>query len=167
MNTATDTAVRPATRPQHGELLYTFEGSFNDIVPVGPVADGFRMNGHFGGPITAGDLTGAQVDGVDYFLLRNDGAGVVRGHEVVRHGDRVVTVELNGLLLPPEGIEAPLPEDVVRPGFAWPEEAYTIHVSARFETADPALAHLNTTVVAHTGTVNFTTGRLHVDARVI
>jgi hypothetical protein len=167
MNTATTTAVRPGTRPKGGDLLYSFDGSFTDIVPIGPVHDGFRMNGHFAGPVTAGELTGAQVTGVDYFLVRHDGAGVVRAHEIVRAGESVIAVELHGLLLPPADVDTPRPDDIVRPDFAWPEQPYTIHVSAQFETADPDLDYLNTTVVAHTGTVNFTTGQLHIDARVV
>ena len=167
MNTATTTAVRPGTRPKGGDLLYSFDGNFTDIVPIGPVANGFRLDGHFAGPVTTGDLTGAQVTGVDYFRIRHDGAGVVRGHEIVRAGESVIAVELHGLLLPPEGLDAPRPGDIVQPGFAWPEQSYTIHVSAQFETADSELDYLNTTVVAHTGTVNFATGQLHIDAHVV
>lgn len=164
MNT---TAMADRAAPPVSKLLYRFDGHFTEIVPIGPVADGFRLNGHFAGPVTAGELEGAQVTGVDYFRLRSDGVGVIRGHEVVVDGDRVVAVELHGLLLPPSGVEAPRPADIVQPGFTWPTESYTIHVSATFETAAPGLEHLNTTVVAHTGTVNFTTGELHVEARVI
>jgi len=164
MSSALDTT---ATRPLVGQLLYRFEGQFSEIVPIGLVADGFRLNGHFGGPIVAGDLAGARLTGVDYFRIDHDGLGIVRAHEIVTDGERTVAVELQGLLRPPAGVTAPRPAEIVRPGFAWPTEPYTIHVSARFETAAPELAHLNATVVAHTGTVNFTTGRLHVDAYVI
>lgn len=153
---------RPASR-----LLYSFDGQFSDIVPVGPVADGFRLDGYFGGTLTAGDLSGARLVGVDYFRIRHDAVGIVTAHEIVTHGDDTVAVELHGLLVPPRGRPAPRPSDIVQPGFLWPDEPYTIHVSATFETASPALVHLNTTVVAHTGTVNFTTGELHVDAHVI
>lgn len=167
MSTALHAATRPAPRPKGGDLLYSIDGAFSQIVPIGPVADGFRLDGHFGGPITAGDLTGAQMTGVDYFRIRHDGLGVVRAHEIVVAGDRVVSVELNGYLLPPQGSEAPLPGDIGQPGFSWPEEPYTIHASATFETAAPDLAYLNETVVAHSGTVNFTSGLLHIDAHVI
>ena len=36
-------APHTATRPLNGELLYQFDGQFSDIVPIGPVADGFRI----------------------------------------------------------------------------------------------------------------------------
>jgi hypothetical protein len=164
---AMGTALR--ARPLHkgGDLLYSLDGAFSEIIAIGLVADGFRLNGHFGGPVTAGDLTGAQVTGVDYFRIRHDGLGVVRAHEVVTAAEGVIAVELNGFLRPPEGVEAPLPTNILQPGFTWPEQPYTIHVSATFETAAADLDYLNETVVAHSGTVNFTTGRLHIDARVI
>jgi hypothetical protein len=165
MTSTLDTTT--ATRPLQGELLYRFDGMFSDIVPIGPVTDGFRLDGHFGGSITAGELAGAQLTGVDYFRIDHDGLGIVRAHEIVSDGERVVAVELHGILRPPVGVAAPRPSDIVQPGFAWPTEPYTIHVSARFETAAADLAHLNHTVVAHTGTVNFTTGELHVDAVVV
>ena len=30
-------------------LLYSFDGQFGEIIPIGPVANGFRLDGHFGG----------------------------------------------------------------------------------------------------------------------
>jgi hypothetical protein len=166
MTNTLDTTIDTA-RPLTGELLYSFDGEFRQIVPIGPVADGFRLDGHFGGTLTAGDLAGAELTGVDYFRIGHDGIGIVRAHEIVTDGERTVAVELHGILRPPAGVAAPRPDDIVQPGFAWPVEPYTIHVSARFETAAPDLAYLNHTVVAHTGTVSFTTGRLHVDAHVV
>jgi hypothetical protein len=160
------TTLNPQHAPAPGyEVLYRFAGNFTDIVPVGPVADGFRLNGHFGGKLTDGELAGADLVGVDYFRIRNDGVGVVTAHEVVTLDDKVVTVELRGLLQPPADTDAPTATDIVQPGFTWPSAPYTIHVSATFETAHPDLAHLNQTVVAHTGTVNFAEGTLFVEAR--
>lgn len=165
--TTVDDGRATTAPPTPGRLLYRFDGTFDRIVPIGPVADGFRLEGHFGGTLTDGELAGALLIGVDHFRIRHDGIGVVRAHEVVTAGDDVVAVELHGLLLPPPGIEPPTPADIVQPGFAWPELPYSIHVSATFETASPRLAELNRTVVAHTGTVGFATGQLHVDAHVI
>jgi hypothetical protein len=36
----------------------------------------------------------------------------VRAHEVITAGDRVIAVELHGLLQPPRGIAAPKPADI-------------------------------------------------------
>lgn len=150
------------------ELLYGFDGQFTRIVPIGPVAEGFRLDGHFAGTLTAGELEGTQLEGVDYFRIRPDGVGVVTGREVLTTRDgTIIAAALTGLLVPPRGIEAPLPADIAAPGFDWPAVPYTIHVTASFETAGPTVSYLTATVVAHTGTVNFTTGQLHVDARVI
>lgn len=162
------TALAPHDAPEkHYPVLYEFRGQFTGIVAIGPVADGFRLNGHFAGKLTKGDLSGAELVGVDYFRIREDGVGVVTAHEVVTLEDKVVAVELHGFLEPPAGMPAPRPADIVKPGFQWPTAPYTIHVAATFETAHPELANLNHTVVAHTGTVNFTDGTLFVEARQI
>jgi hypothetical protein len=158
--------MNAVTRPRN-DLLYAIDGQFHDIVPIGPVAGGFRLNGHFGGTVIRGELMDAAMTGVDYFLLRHDGVGIVRAHEVITAGNRVVAAELWGVLQPPRGIAPPRPSDITRPGFSWPDAPYSIHVSARFETAAPDLAHLNHTVVAHSGSVNFATGKLAIEAYVI
>lgn len=166
-NTDIHPEAAPLPERLSGRLLYSFDGGFERIVPIGPVPDGFRLDGHFSGALTAGELAGAKLTGVDFFRIRSDGVGVVTAQEIVDLGAVTIGVELHGFLLPPAGIEAPRPDDIVQPGFTWPDEPYTIHVSATFQTAAPDLDELNATVVAHTGTVDFARGLLHVDAHVI
>jgi hypothetical protein len=114
------------------------------------------------------DGDGGSRPGVDYIRITHDGPGIVRAHEIVTDGERTVAVELHGILRPPVDVAGLRTADIVQPGFAWPTEPYTIHVSARFETAAPDLDDdLNHTVVAHTGTVDFAAGHLHVDAHVV
>lgn len=159
--------ARPLDPPRRGDLHYRIDGRVAEIIPIGPVADGFRLNTYVGGPVIAGELIGARMTLVDYCRIRHDGVSVVHAHGLVTVDDRVIAVRLQGLLLPPTGVDAPRPTDIVQPGFAWPQQPYTIHVSASLETAVPELTHLNTTVVAHTGTVHFATGHVRVDAHII
>jgi hypothetical protein len=159
--------LRASHRHGASQPYYRLDGHFTNIEPIGPVAEGLRMNGHFAGSITAGELFGASVVGVDYFRIRSDGVGVVTAHEVVTSGDRKVAVEVRGYTLPPQGQPAPTIEEILQPGFAWPEQPYLIRAFATFSTAAPDLQHLNRTVVAHTGTVNFSTGELVVEAELV
>lgn len=147
------------------QLMSHFEGRFDDIIVFGPVPEGIRMNGHCSGPITAGALAGGHLSGVDYFRIRSDGVGVVDAREVVRLGDRLVSVVVDGYVLPPAGMPQPSAEQMMTPEFSWPDAPFTVQASARFETAAPDLAHLNTTVVSHTGVINFATGELTIQAR--
>lgn len=147
------------------DLAYRLEAHFTAIVPIGLVADGLRMDGHFAGVFTAGEHAGADLVGVDYFRLRRDGVGVIDANEVVTVGDATVAVEVRGYLLPPPGLDLPPLEEVAAPGFVWPDANFAIEAFATFTSGAPQLAELNRTVVAHTGTVNFATGRIHVEAR--
>ena len=56
---------------------YAFEAEMTRVVPIGLVPEGLRLNAYYQGRITEGPLTGDTVDGVDYFLLRRDGVGVL------------------------------------------------------------------------------------------
>jgi hypothetical protein len=160
----TTTTTTERTRPRTA-VFSRFEGRFTEIVPIGPVPDGVRMNGHFAGPITAGELAGGHLTGIDYFRIRSDGVGVVEAEEVVVLDGQTVAVTVNGYVLPPGGQPGPTLEQLSDPGFRWPDMPMAIAAFATFETAAPALAHLNRTIVAHTGWVNMGTGVLFVEAR--
>lgn len=145
-------------------FVYRFDGRFDSIDMIGPVADGVRMDSRFSGQITKGELAGAAVTGIDYFRIRADGVGVVDGREVVDFGGARIAVRLSGYILPPEGMPVPSPEMMMSPEFFWPDVPFAVRVLATFETAAPALAHLNRLAVAHTGDVNMARGELHIDA---
>lgn len=147
------------------DLVYRLDGRFTHIVPYGLVADGLRLDGHFAGPISVGDYAGADVTGVDYFRIRRDGVGVVDAHEVMTFGGATVAVKVDGYVLPPADVVLPSLEDMASPGFTWPDLDLAVEAFARFTTAAPELAELNRTVVGHTGTVNFATGTVVIEAR--
>jgi hypothetical protein len=143
---------------------YRLEGSLTGGHPIGLVSDGLRADNTFSGTIVAGELAGAHVDGVDQFRVRTDGIGIVDAREVVTLDGHTVGVSVHGYALPPAGMD-PVPlEELDRPGFTWPDAEFTIEAFATFETASPALAHLNQLTVVHTGTVNMATGALVIEA---
>ena len=150
---------------QASELFYRFEGRFTDVKPIGIVPDGVRMDSYFAGTITEGELAGAQLTGVDYFRIRSDGVGIVDGRELLVVNGEHVSVTLSGYVLPPAGLPAPSAQQLTDPDFAWPDVPMAIEVFATFETGAPALAHLNRTIVAHTGWVNMASRGLYVEAR--
>jgi hypothetical protein len=162
--TADVTTTTGATPSAAFRELYRLDGGFTDIKPIGVVADGFRMNGHFGGSIVSGELAGATLEGVDYFRIRNDGVGVVTAHELVTLHGKTVAVEVHGLVIAADPANAPQPADIVKPGFSWPTAPYTIEASAEFITTVPEWEHLNRLVVAHTGSVDFVAGEIKVTA---
>ncbi|HSK25939.1 MAG TPA: hypothetical protein VK894_03415, partial [Jiangellales bacterium] len=127
---------------QRRETYYRLEGRMERMVPIGPVAEGLRMDGHFSGTIVAGEGRGAHVDIVDYFRIRTDGVGVVDAREVVSLEGQTVSVEVHGYVLPPAGVAAPTIEEITSPGFTWSDLPWTIECFATFRTAAPALAHL-------------------------
>lgn len=151
----------------HDDLFYRLEGQMQDMVFIGPVTEGIRMNGHFAGRLTHGELAGATFTLVDYFRLRPDGVGVVDAREVVEFEGQRVSVTVTGYVLPPHGLPVPTLTELTAPGFAFPDVPFAIEAAATFQTGAPALSHLNRTVVGHTGSVNLGTGELVVEARLI
>lgn len=148
------------------EPLYRFEASLTEVVPVGLVPEGIRLDVHFEGQLTAGALVGARLRGIDYLMLRGDGVGVIDAYETVDAGDgRVVSVHAQGYIVPPEGVEFPPPEVLLSPEFTWPDLPLPLHGFALFRTGAPGLAHLNRTAASFQGHVNVGGAQLVVEAR--
>ena len=148
------------------ELLYRFEASITETVPVGLVPEGIRLDVHFEGQVTAGALVGARLRGIDYLLLRGDGVGVIDVYETIDAGDgRVVSARAQGYVVPPEGVELPPPEVLLSPDFTWPDLPLPLHGFALYRTGAPDLAHLNRTVASFHGHVNVARAQLVVEAR--
>ncbi len=148
------------------ELLYRFEGSLTETVPVGLVPEGIRLDGHFEAQVTAGVLVGARVRGIDYLLLRQDGVAVINAYETIDAGDgRVVSAHAQGYIVPPEGLELPPPEVLLSPEFTWPDLPLPMHGFALYRTGAPDLAHLNRIAASFHGHVNVGRAQIFVEAR--
>ena len=143
---------------------YAFEATMTRVVPIGLVPEGLRLDVHYQGTITEGPLSGDAVEGVDYFLLRRDGVGVIDVRQVFSgEAGRTVATEVHGYLTSP----APMPplEEVADPSFAWPDVELPMHGAVDLRTAAPELQALNATVFGYTGTVNVARGELRARAK--
>lgn len=150
-----------------GELIYRFEGSLSDLYPIGVFPEGIRYHNEFSARITAGPFTGGRLSGIDHFVLRPDGVGVIVAPEVIEHDGRRVSGDVRGYVVPPEGAPVPPLEAVIDPTFTWPEVPFRVTGSVLFRTAVPELDHLNRTVAVVEGTVVLATGELRVEARAV
>ena len=163
MTTATAPArVRAFTT---GDLIYRFDARLAEMYPIGLFSEGIRFHNDFEGTIVDGPFKGARIFGLDPFLLRPDGIGVIDAPEVIDDGATRVSVHVRGYVVPPEGMEMPPLEALLAPGFAFPDVDFRVTASGIIRTADPAYAALNATVAIIEGTVNLATGRLVVEAR--
>jgi hypothetical protein len=148
------------------DLVYRFEADFTEIVPVGLVPEGIRLDAHFSGRVVKGPLSRATVRGIDYLLLRSDGVGVLDAYaaistEVAQH----VSVHALGYITPPPEVQLPPPKVILSPEFRWPDVPLPLHGFALYRTGAEDLAWMNRTALAFEGTVNVGTGKLIIEAR--
>ena len=89
-------------------LVYCFETDITEIVSVGLVPEGIRPDVFFSGHIVGGSLSDASLHGIDYFLLRSDGIGVLDAHEVVTSNTGVhISLHAQGYITPLPEIQLP------------------------------------------------------------
>lgn len=156
---------REPRRFQKGDLIYRFEGSLGEMYPVGLFSEGLRFHNNFEGTVVAGPFAGGRIFGLDPFLLRPDGIGIIEAPEVIDTGTERVALHVSGYVVPPEGLEVPPLEVVVSPDFAFPPVDFRVVGSAKIRTAAQGFEALNSTIAVLEGTVNLATGRLVVEAR--
>lgn len=150
------------------DLVYRFTADLTEVVPVGLVPEGIRLDAHFTGSIVEGLLHGAQVRGVDYLLLRSDGVGVINVYEVVTTtAGEHVSVHAQGYVVPPDGMSMPPPDVMLGPRFKWPDVPLPMHGFALCRTGAKRLSAFNRTALAFEGTANVGTRKLEVSARAV
>lgn len=152
------------TGPDGPAFLYHMEARLTTSVMIGLRPDGIRMDNGFEGHITSGELAGARVEGIDYYLIRPDGVGVIDARETIVGQGYAVGARAVGYVLPPEGMDVPPLERLMDPDFPWPDVSFPLQVAQTFSTGAAALDHLNRLLVAHVGGVNYATRELAIDA---
>ncbi|HUR76208.1 MAG TPA: DUF3237 family protein, partial [Sporichthya sp.] len=60
---------------------YALAMQFTSVVPIGLTASGLRLDIEFTGTVTDGPLEGAEVNGIDFLLIRPDGVAVIDARE--------------------------------------------------------------------------------------
>jgi hypothetical protein len=98
--------------------------------------------------MTAGELAGARVRGVDQIRIREDGS-IVAVRETIQTDRGAIAADVRGYALPHP--DAP--------------HLHTIHGYATFSTAVPQYAAYNTAVTAIEGTVDMVTRALDIEGR--
>jgi hypothetical protein len=150
-----------------GELIYRFEGALGEMYPLGLFEDGIRFHNQFEGQVVGGPLAGGRIFGLDQFLIRPDGVGVIIAPEVIERDHVRVSVDVRGYVVPPDGAPVPPLEALLDPGFEFPDVPFRVTGSATIRTVEPSLAHLNRVIAIIEGQVNLATGALAVEARTV
>ena len=160
-----DTRPAPTHRPDgtRRARLFRMEGQLTELVTVGLVDEGLQMHNTFEGRIVAGEPAGALVRGIDEFVIRPDGIGVVDAREVVTADGGALTATVLGYAHPPAGMPMPPLEVFLDPAFEWPDVRFSIECGAVYRPGTPAFEELGRTAVVHLGWVNMATRELVIE----
>ena len=162
------TTANPKTHfARLGSVLYRFQGQLADLYRVGIFAEGLRYHNDFEGTIIEGPFTGGRLFGLDQFMVRPDGVGVIIAHEIVEHDDVKVWIDLRGYVVPPEDAPSIPLEALLDPTFVFPDADFRVTGAAMARTDSAEWAHLNRSTVVVEGTANLGTGALDVTARIV
>jgi hypothetical protein len=144
---------------------YRMEGRFTEVVPIGMVPEGFRVDAHYTGTVVEGPLAGASVHGVDRVLVRRDGISRQDGHEVITTpAGEVIAIHGTGY-----GAAAGIPDPTLlasRP-IEWPDRPSGFLGMAFPQTGSAEHAWMNRCILAYSGVANLGTGTLRLSARVL
>ena len=146
-------------QPMPGELIYEYTPQVSRIVEYGasaeavlmrtspPPKEGARLDLYLEGPVIAGRLQGT-VTGVDYLNMRADGRAElhIHGHITLEDGKKVA-LEAGGVAVP-QGDSS----------------IFQLREHVNLTSNDPALAWVNATEVWARGTVDVSTGQVHLRA---
>lgn len=147
--------------------LYRFDARFTNLVAIGLVPDGLRLDASFEGEIIEGAFAGAKVVGIDYLRFRPDGVGVLDVRETLTRGADRVEVQAGGYLIPPPGFGLPPPDVILAAEFSWPDVELPVHGFATFRTGAAEWSELNHTVATFNGTANPGTTTLAIEAEAL
>ena len=146
-------------QPMPGALIYEYTPQVTQIIEYGasaeavlmrtspPPKEGARLDLYLEGPVIAGRLQGT-VTGVDYLNMRADGRAElhIHGHITLEDGKKVA-LEAGGVAVP-EGDSS----------------IFQLREHVNLTSNDPALAWVNATEVWARGTVDVSTGQVHLRA---
>lgn len=151
---------------EDSDLLYRFEAQLEFNV-VGMVAEGLQMSNPFEGRVTHGAFEGARVWGIDPFLLRRDGVGIIDVPKTISGEGYHVYEHVRAYSFAPEGLEMPPLERLLEAGFEWPDVRFPIQGSSTFRAAAPELEWLNRAVARVDGWANLASGALVIETRIL
>jgi hypothetical protein len=130
-------------------LAYRFEARLTETVEIGEVSGGIRLDNYFDGRMTAGELAGARVRGVDQIRIRDDGSVVLDIRETIEAELGAISADVRGYAIPVPGTP----------------HVHEIRGFALFETAVGEYAEYNTAVVVIEGSVDMATRELEISGQ--
>ena len=145
MTATIDTTKRPPSHsraPWHAPApVYRIEGEFRDVVPQGTFAGSIR------------------------FLSRCEATILAVTSGITDPTAEHVSLDINGLVVAPDGVSMPLQAVASTPGFEFPDLDFRVTGSAYIRAAEAGRTQLDGSVVSIEGWVNFESGELEVEAR--
>jgi hypothetical protein len=154
-----DLSVSPVT---YLRRLYRFEAQL-ELNSIGLVPEGLRMANRFEGHVREGMLVGARVWGIDHFVIRSDGVGLIDAEKTLSLGGLHVYEHVRAYCLPPAGLLLPELSALLAPDFEWPDVDFPMQGFSFFRAAHPELCALNRAVAHVRGHGNFRTGALSIE----
>ncbi len=119
---------------------YRIEGELREVVPVGAFGDAIRLLSRCDAKV----LTA---------MAGTTGPAVGR-----------VSLDVNGVVMAPDGFSMPLPAAIATPGFEFPDLDFRLTGTAYIRAVEHGLAQLEGSTVSIEGWVNFESGELVVEA---
>ncbi len=148
-------------------LICRAEGELRGSSPMRRCAEGVRFTDELTAAITAGPFAGARLTGLDQFTIRPDGTLVMAGPQAIESPAGPVALDLWALVITPPD-SAPLdPDRVSAPDYDFPDLDLKVSGSALVRAAGPRYADLDGATASVEGWINFESGELEVEARVI
>ncbi|MFO7564872.1 MAG: hypothetical protein R6X02_19665 [Enhygromyxa sp.] len=142
------------------EFFYRFEADLQ-VSPIGLTPEGLRFVSAFEGTIREGFMQGARVWGIDQYLLRSDGVGILDAPKTLSLGDTHLLEYVRGYCLPPKGLALPPLAKLLEPDFEWPDLDFPLHGFSLFR-AGASLQRLNRALGQIEGWANYRAGTLDV-----
>lgn len=148
------------------EPLYRFEAQL-ELNVIGVVPEGLRMANRFEGRISSGLLCGARVWGIDHFVIRRDGIGLIQAEKTLSLGGLHLYEHVQAYCYPPSGLVLPALDAFTSSGFAWPDVHFPMQGFSTFRSAHPEYAYLNRALARVHGAGNFHTGALRIETALL
>ncbi len=146
--------------PYELEHICSYNATVQQAEPIGPVAEGIRLNVyHTGGEVSGPRIRGkVRPVGGDWFTLRTDGVGVVDVRVTIEthDGALIYVTHVGHLDLGPNSYQATLDGQV-------PPDGIPFRTAARFQTAHPEDQWANRVICVGIGQVYLSVPEVRYD----
>ena len=162
-------ATGPATRRavEHGGLICRIEGELKGSSGFSRCSEGMRAVHTLEASVVGGPYAGEKLTGLDEFTIRPDGTVRMAGAQTSSSGRLSLALQLLGSITPAAGLEWPSPQAMARPGYEFPDADLPLRGTALLRATDEDRPDLDGVTATIEGWLNFESGELEVEARVV